>query len=144
MVFPTFTLTHADHHKWSLHHPDRTYMIIPNRRSIAKFLKLPAIMAILGYGSLAAICAFLTFTHYYIHPYFSTYKSLRKVPGPWLAKFSNIWLAFGARQGKKFAWVHWAHEKYGPVVRVGYNHVSIAEPEGLHAVYAHGNGFLKE
>jgi benzoate 4-monooxygenase len=40
--------------------------------------------------------------------------------------------------------VHWAHEKYGPVVRIGYNHVSIAEPEGLHAVYAHGNGFLKE
>jgi benzoate 4-monooxygenase len=101
-------------------------------------------IAVLSYWSLATICAFLGFTHYYILPYFSTYKDLRRVPGPFLAGFSNIWLAFGARRGKKFAWVHWAHEKYAPVVRVGYNHVSIAEPEGLQAVYAHGNGFLKE
>ena len=101
-------------------------------------------MALLSYWSLAVICAFVGFVHYYILPHSTTYKSLRKVPGPHLAKFSNIWLAFGARRGKKFAWVHWAHEKYGPIVRVGYNHVSIAEPEGLHAVYAHGNGFLKE
>lgn len=101
-------------------------------------------MAILSYYSLVAIVALLCFTHYYILPYFTTHKSLRGIPGPLLAKFSNLWLALGARRGKKFAWVHWAHEKYGPVVRVGYNHVSIAEPEGLHAVYAHGNGFLKE
>jgi benzoate 4-monooxygenase len=101
-------------------------------------------MAVLSYWSLSAICATLGFIHYYILPYYSTYKSLRRIPGPSLAKFSNIWLASGARRGKKFAWVHWAHERYGPIVRVGYNHVSIAEPEGLHAVYAHGNGFLKE
>ena len=101
-------------------------------------------MAVLSYWSLSAICTLLVSFHYYILPYFTTYKSLRNIPGPRLARFSNIWLALGARRGKKFAWVHWAHEKYGPVVRVGYNHVSIAEPEGLHAVYAHGNGFLKE
>jgi benzoate 4-monooxygenase len=88
-------------------------------------------MAVLSYWSLAAICTFLGFGHYYILPYFTTYKSLRNIPGPYLARFSNVWL-------------HWAHETYGPVVRVGYNHVSVAEPEGLHAVYAHGNGFLKE
>jgi benzoate 4-monooxygenase len=101
-------------------------------------------MAVLSYWSLAAICTSLVFVHYYIVPYFTTYKGLRNIPGPRLARFSNVWLAFGARRGKKFAWVHWAHEQYGPIVRVGYNHVSIAEPEGLHAVYAHGNGFLKE
>jgi benzoate 4-monooxygenase len=101
-------------------------------------------MAMLSYWSLSAFCTFLVFVHYYIVPYSTTYKGLRNIPGPRLARFSNVWLAFGARRGKKFAWVHWAHEQYGPIVRVGYNHVSIAEPEGLHAVYAHGNGFLKE
>lgn len=101
-------------------------------------------MAPLSGWSFAAICFVVGSVHYYLLPYLTTYKHLRGIPGPFLAKFSNIWLAFGARRGKKFAWVQCAHEKYGPILRVGYNHVSIAEPEGLHTVYAHGNGFLKE
>jgi benzoate 4-monooxygenase len=81
---------------------------------------------------------------YYLVPFFTTYKHLRNIPGPFIAKFSNTLLALAARQGKKFAWVDWAHRKYGPVVRIGFNHVSIAKPEALQVVYAHGNGFLKE
>lgn len=81
---------------------------------------------------------------YYLVPYFTTYASLRHIPGPFVARFSNLWLAAGARQGQKFAWIDTAHRRYGRIVRVGYNHVSIAEPEGLHTVYAHGNGFIKE
>lgn len=82
---------------------------------------------------------------YYAVPYFTSNKDLRGIPGPLVAKFSNTWIALGARKGKKFAWVHWAHEKYGSIVRVGHNHVSIAEPEGLKVVYAHGDiSLLKE
>jgi benzoate 4-monooxygenase len=81
---------------------------------------------------------------YWVVPYFTTYKELRHIPGPFISKFSNVWIALGARNGQKYAWVDWAHKKYGKVVRVGFNHVSIATPEGLHTVYAHGNGFLKE
>lgn len=81
---------------------------------------------------------------YWIVPYFTTYKHLQHIPGPFVGKFSNVWLALGARNGKKYAWVDHAHKKYGKVVRVGFNHVSVATPEGLHTIYAHGNGFLKE
>ncbi|KAI8633571.1 cytochrome p450 benzoate 4-monooxygenase [Xylariaceae sp. FL1651] len=81
---------------------------------------------------------------YWVVPYFTTYRHLRHLPGPFVAKFSNIWLALGARNGQKYAWVHAAHQKYGKVVRVGFNHVSIATGEGLRTVYAHGNGFLKD
>lgn len=81
---------------------------------------------------------------YWVVPYFTTYRHLKHIPGPFVAKFSNLWLALGARKGQKFAWVDFAHRKYGKVVRVGFNHVSIATPEGLHVVYAHGNGFLKD
>ncbi|KAK5628879.1 hypothetical protein RRF57_004594 [Xylaria bambusicola] len=81
-------------------------------------------------GLLLPIWAFC----YWILPYFTTYKHLRHLPGPFLGKFSNLWLALGARNG----------QKYGRVVRVGFNHVSIATPEGLRVVYAHGNGFLKD
>lgn len=96
------------------------------------------------YVALTGIFSFAWLLSYYIVPYFTTYKSLKHIPGPPIAKFSNIWLAFGARKGQKYAWVDYAHRKYGKVVRVGYNHVSIATPEGLQTVYAHGNGFLKE
>jgi benzoate 4-monooxygenase len=82
--------------------------------------------------------------YYWVIPYFTTYQHLKQFPGPWVCKFSNIWLALGARQGQKYAWVDGAHRKYGKVVRVGFNHVSIATPDGLRTVYAHGNGFLKE
>lgn len=81
---------------------------------------------------------------FWVVPFFTTYKHLKHIPGPFIGRFSNVWLALGARQGQKYAWVDAAHRKYGKVVRVGFNHVSIATPEGLHTVYAHGNGFLKE
>lgn len=91
-----------------------------------------------------ALLAPTWFILYYILPYFTTFKSLQNIPGPFSAKFSNIWLALQAKKGKKFAAVDAAHRKYGPIVRVGFNHVSIANERGLSTVYAHGNGFLKE
>ncbi|ETS85264.1 hypothetical protein PFICI_03289 [Pestalotiopsis fici W106-1] len=94
-------------------------------------------------GLLAVLTPVWAFT-YWVLPYFTTYRHLKHIPGPFVAKFSNIWIALGARQGQKFRWVDDAHRKYGKVVRVGFNHVSIATPEGLHTVYAHGNGFLKD
>jgi benzoate 4-monooxygenase len=81
---------------------------------------------------------------YYLLPYFTTYGSLSRYPGPFSARFSNTWLALSAKHGQKFAAVDWAHRKYGKVVRVGFNHVSIADEKALQVVYGHGNGFLKE
>lgn len=68
---------------------------------------------------------------YYIFPCLTKYKSLSPVPGPFLAKFSNTWLAYSARIGKKFATIDEAHRKYGKMVRVGFNHVSIADESAL-------------
>ena len=81
---------------------------------------------------------------YYIYPYFVTYRSLYHVPGPFIAKFSNIWVGLSARRGQKYAAVDSAHRKYGKVVRIGFNNVSIADESALNIVYGHGNGFLKE
>ncbi|EME81720.1 uncharacterized protein MYCFIDRAFT_33022 [Pseudocercospora fijiensis CIRAD86] len=44
-------------------------------------------------------------------PYFTNYKRFRHTTGPFFARFSNIWLALGARNGKKFAWVDHAHKR---------------------------------
>ena len=80
---------------------------------------------------------------YFLLPYFTTYGYLRGIPAPSFASFTNIWLLLQARQGKRFLSVHAAHNKYGKLVRIAPNHVSIADDSAIQAVYGHGNGFLK-
>lgn len=79
---------------------------------------------------------------YYILPYLRNW-SIQAVPGPLAAKFSNLWLMYQARRGRRFLAVDEAHKKYGTIVRIAPNHVSIADAEAIPVVYGHGNGFLK-
>lgn len=80
---------------------------------------------------------------YYLYPYFVTLSSLRDIPGPLLARFSDVWLFSTARRGKRFEIVHEEHKKYGPIMRIQPNHISINNDEAIQAIYGHGNGFLK-
>ncbi|KAF8633143.1 hypothetical protein AX17_004644 [Amanita inopinata Kibby_2008] len=70
-------------------------------------------------------------------------RGIRSYPGPFLAKFSDIWLHFVSRTGHRSEYVHELHQKYGPIVRIAPNHVSIADPDALNVIYGHGNGALK-
>lgn len=103
-----------------------------------------ALLALLFSPFAMALAIPISLTLYYILPYFTTYRRINKVPGPFSAKFSNIWIGLSARSGQKYAAVDWAHRQYGKVVRIGFNHVSIADETALNIVYGHGNGFLKE
>ncbi|EAU89384.1 cytochrome P450 monooxygenase pc-bph [Coprinopsis cinerea okayama7 len=76
-------------------------------------------------------------------PYFVDTKKIRHYPGPFLAKFSDAWLGWVSKNGHRSEVVHEMHKKYGPIVRIAPNHVSIADPEALGIIYAHGNGALK-
>lgn len=78
------------------------------------------------------------FIPYILDPY-----SIRRFPGPFIAKFSDIWLGVVSRRGHRSEVVHDMHRKYGSFIRIAPNHVSIAEPDALATVYAHGNGTLK-
>lgn len=80
---------------------------------------------------------------YYITPYFTTYSSLRDIPAPFPAAFTNLWLLKQARQGKRYLSVHAAHAKFGKLVRIQPGHISIADDKAIQVVYGHGNGFLK-
>jgi hypothetical protein len=74
------------------------------------------------------------------------------VPGPLLAKISNIWLGKVAASGKRSVLVHNEHKKYGEsksfpasmvstdgrpgtFVRIAPNHISISDPNALAIVY---------
>ncbi|KAF9001677.1 cytochrome P450 monooxygenase pc-bph [Cyathus striatus] len=71
------------------------------------------------------------------------YNKDQSIPGPFLAKLSDLWLGKIAADGHRSEVVHALHEKYGPVVRIAPNHISIADPNALPIVYGHGTGTLK-
>ncbi|KAG5642361.1 hypothetical protein DXG03_002958 [Asterophora parasitica] len=79
----------------------------------------------------------------HIIPYLWDSRGVRSIPGPFLAKFSDAWLGLVAKHGHRSEVVHEMHLIYGPFVRLAPNHISIAEPDALSIVYAHGNGALK-
>lgn len=76
-------------------------------------------------------------------PYLTDPFHQRSIPGPFLAKFSDIWLGWVSSRGHRSDIVHELHKKHGPLVRLAPNHVSVADPDALQVVYAHGNGSLK-
>lgn len=80
---------------------------------------------------------------YYLFPYFVTYRHLRKIPSPFPAQFSDLWLLSVCRRRKRYEVVDQVHKRLGPVVRIQPNHVSINDDDAISVIYGHGNGFLK-
>jgi hypothetical protein len=62
-------------------------------------------------------------------------QPLSSIPGPLLAKLTNSWALYHQLNGRKFAKVHEAFTKYGPIVRAGPTTVYIADYKLLSAVY---------
>ncbi|KAK3499458.1 putative benzoate 4-monooxygenase cytochrome P450 [Neurospora hispaniola] len=80
---------------------------------------------------------------YYLVPYFVTYSALRKIPSPFPAQFTDLWLLSVCRRGNRYQRMDELHKKLGPVVRIQPNHVSICDDAAIPTIYGHGNGFLK-
>ncbi|KAJ7275607.1 cytochrome P450 monooxygenase [Mycena rebaudengoi] len=91
--------------------------------------------------ALAALPAFVILVHLAI--YLVDSYGLRQYPGPFLARFSDAWLGWVSQQGHRSEVIHEMHLKYGRFVRISPSEVSVADPEALAIVYAHGNGALK-
>lgn len=91
----------------------------------------------------APVVVLVGFIATYLYQFFVTYGSLRKIPAPFPAQFSDLWLFSVVRRGNRFKVVDDVHKKLGPVVRIQPNHVSVADDEAIQAIYGHGNGLLK-
>ena len=79
---------------------------------------------------------------YYLLPYLRNH-SIRDIPGPPLAAFSNLWLLYQCRLGRRYLAVDEAHKKYGPLVRIQPDHVSVADTNAISVIYSHTGGWLK-
>jgi benzoate 4-monooxygenase len=101
--------------------------------------------SLLNLNSLLLLGAILSTAILAVHivPYILDPYNLRNVPGPFWAKFTDFWLVFVSGQGHRSEVVHELHKKYGPVVRIAPNHISIADPDALQAIYGHSTGTIK-
>lgn len=84
----------------------------------------------------------LVFLFHFI-PWLYNFYGTRSIPGPFLAKFTDLWLALHSKNGHRSEVVHQLHLKHGSIVRIAPNHVSIADPAALPTIYGHGSGALK-
>ncbi|KAL8680910.1 MAG: hypothetical protein Q9186_002922 [Xanthomendoza sp. 1 TL-2023] len=68
---------------------------------------------------------------------------LKSIPGPFLARFSNLWQFFVYAQGKQFTVLQRLHNRYGPIVRVGPKHLSLNSPTLVKTVYSLRGEYVK-
>ncbi|ROW17642.1 hypothetical protein VPNG_00854 [Cytospora leucostoma] len=72
------------------------------------------------------------------------YRSgIRHIPGPFWASFSNFWKLRAVWNQRMHTENVRLHEDYGPIVRIGPNHVSVSDPQSMRSIYGVQNVFPK-
>ena len=70
-------------------------------------------------------------------------KGLRELPGPLACRFTRLWKLRDAAGGASHLTMIEIHKKYGPIVRIGPNHVSVDEPAEIPTIYGIHSEFRK-
>jgi hypothetical protein len=112
---------------------------------------------LLNFSVLLATYAFLVILYKGIR---AAASPLRRLPGPFLARFSRLWLFREAYNGRMHLTNVKVHEKYGtvlnsaflmwrtnllpgPIVRIAPNEYSIDDPESVQLIYGSRGRFTK-
>ncbi|KAL4966673.1 cytochrome P450 [Aspergillus stella-maris] len=77
--------------------------------------------------SIAATILVARFLHHYFR--------LWSVPGPLVASFTDLWFAYHVWKGTPGLILLDLHAKYGPMVRIGPNRLSLGDPKGIPVLY---------
>ncbi|WPH00939.1 Hypothetical protein R9X50_00377300 [Acrodontium crateriforme] len=72
-----------------------------------------------------------------------TYGHLHHIPGPLIAKFTDLWRLLVVRRRDSHDTYLRLHKRYGDLVRIGPNNVSICKPDLIPIIYGIGKGYLK-
>ncbi|OQV07558.1 hypothetical protein CLAIMM_11974 [Cladophialophora immunda] len=70
-------------------------------------------------------------------------RGLRGVPGPFFARLTSLYRLKIVGDGNAIATYRHLHDKYGPIVRTGANHVSVSDPKTLPLIYSINSKFRK-
>jgi hypothetical protein len=70
-------------------------------------------------------------------------SGVSSVPGPFLAKISNLWRFLDVANGHAEVTLQKLHRKYGDFVRLGPNVVSVRNLDALKIIYGINKGYNK-
>ncbi|KAF7543396.1 hypothetical protein G7Z17_g10772 [Cylindrodendrum hubeiense] len=91
-------------------------------------------MLLLSPVVLAGAAALLLLVHLVVR----VASPLSKVPGPVVSNFTSLVLKWHELNANRTLYIHYLHQKYGPVVRVGPNEVSFTSAAALKEIYGSG------
>lgn len=75
--------------------------------------------------------------------WFFLFDPLRSIPGPLLCRMTSLWTYWHSYIGDDCSRISELHERWGPVVRIAPNEVSISDGAALAPIYSEKGGFLK-
>lgn len=78
--------------------------------------------------------------YFLLQPWFSP---LRKIPGPWVARYTKWWIISKTGQGLRAKTIHDLHERYGKWVLIAPTEVSTRDPEAIVPIYGTTSKFRK-
>ena len=70
-------------------------------------------------------------------------RRLKSVPGPRLASFTDLWRAYAQNYSDFTTTLLQLHHKYGPLVRIGPNSISVSDPAAVSTIYTNHGEFRK-
>lgn len=92
---------------------------------------------------LAAIVALVSF-YLVISSVLTRYRpGLRSIPGPFLASISDLDRVLSCYNGHQMLYHLSLHKRYGPLVRIGPNHISFSDPSLIPHIYSITSKFYK-
>ena len=144
--YPTFKLADIFHFPETV---NPAYTILQGSQKLSALMRSPQdlfstlelLRKIPGPVSLYII---LLLTSLILHAVYKAYATpLRHIPGPWIAKFTRLWLlrAINSREYQKIDVE--LHGKHGPVVRISPNECSIDDPDAANIIYRSRDQLLK-
>ena len=111
---------------------------VADQETPSRSLVATAIAFLSAHWALALVSALV------IRASYKRYASpLRKYPGPFFASFTRLWKLKSTLSGRTHLDHIELHRKYGPVVRIAPNEVSVASPEAARTLLSAGKRFFK-
>ncbi|KAK0190790.1 cytochrome P450 monooxygenase [Armillaria mellea] len=87
--------------------------------------------------------ALFVFVAVHVYVYWLDWYDLRRYPGPFLAKFSYLWLVWTGWTLRRSQILHEMHKKYGPIVRISPAELSFSSSAAFSSIYSRGSGVAK-
>lgn len=113
-------------------------------RSTAGTMNTTSIIEGLSYWRFSLAAASLAFATYIISCLYAALTSpLKSIPGPWISLFTDRQLKSAGTAGKRIFYIDELHKKYGPVVRISPDEVTVFDIEAFRQIHAVSGGYTK-